>query len=40
MLQAFYRSAGLEWHFGNDAYTMKALDDVLYASAEDTSPML
>ena len=28
MLQAFYRSTCLEWHFWNDAYNLKALDDL------------
>ena len=28
MIDAFYKSACLEWHFWNDAYKMKSFDDV------------
>lgn len=28
MLDAFYKSACLEWHFWNDAYQIKSFDDV------------
>lgn len=28
MLQAFYRSTCLEWHFWHDAYTLRTLDDL------------